>query len=86
MEKAEKVYISIVVVLCDMEMQSTSTPMNSRGQGHSVHCLSTFSKGFSSETTRPQAKGIRKFDLSCPYMVNTLKRFFFRTAGLILKS
>ena len=38
-EKAEKVYFSVVVVvLCDMEIQSTSTPMNSRGQGHSVHC------------------------------------------------
>ena len=33
MRKAEK-EIFLFAVLCDMEMQSTSTPLNCTGQGH----------------------------------------------------
>ena len=41
MGNAQKVHFSLAVVLFDMEMQSTSIPMNSRGQGHLV----TLAKG-----------------------------------------
>ena len=34
MRKAEKEIFLFAVVLCDMEMQSTSTPLNCTGQGH----------------------------------------------------
>ena len=52
MGKAEKVHFSVAIVLCDMEIQSSSTPTNSRGQGLCRrHPLSTFSKDFSSEIT-----------------------------------
>ena len=36
MAKIEKVHFSVAIMLFDMEMQSTSTPMNTRGQGHIV--------------------------------------------------
>ena len=36
MGKAEKVRFSVTVVLCDMEMQSSSIPMNSKSQCYLV--------------------------------------------------
>ena len=41
MGKAEIVHFSVAVIVCDiivcdMEMQSTSTPRNAKGQGHLV--------------------------------------------------
>ena len=36
MGKDEKVHFSVAIELCDMEMQSTSTSINTRGQGHLV--------------------------------------------------
>ena len=37
----KKCIFSIAIVLCDMNMQLTSNPLNSKGQGHLV----TFAKG-----------------------------------------
>ena len=59
MEKIEKVHFLVVVVLFDTIMHQNLTPMEfwrSRSFGDQkppVSCLSTFSKGFSSETTGP---------------------------------
>ena len=60
MGKVEKVTVSVAIVLFDMKMHSNSVPkkfLRSRsfgdlGQRSLVICLSTFSKDFSSETTR----------------------------------
>ena len=36
-----KLDFSVTIIICDMEMQSTSTPVNAKGQGHLV----TWAKG-----------------------------------------
>ena len=36
-ENAETVYFSVTITICDMEMQSTSNPMNAKGQAHLVN-------------------------------------------------
>ena len=43
MKNAETVHFSVTVIICDMEMQSTSAPMNAKGQG----LLVTGAKGHS---------------------------------------
>ena len=56
-ENAETVHFSVTIIICDMEMQSASTPMNAKGQGHLVtlakgHLGWIFLKSFFLETTR----------------------------------
>ena len=41
MEKAEIVHFSVIIIICDLKMQLTSTLMNAYGQGH----LLTLAKG-----------------------------------------
>ena len=36
MENAETVHFSVTIINSDIEMQSTSNPMNANGQGHFV--------------------------------------------------
>ena len=47
-------HFSVAVVLCDREMQSTTPPMNSKGQGHVVaKGYNTVQRTFFSETNGP---------------------------------
>ena len=66
-------------MLCDTEMQSTSTPMSSSDQGPKVTHPSTFSKDFYSETTGPisfkfhiqsSGKGGKKYVFDQGHMIN----------------
>ena len=58
MGKAEFMCFSIDIMVCVMKIESISTPLTTKGQGHLVtfangHCPITFSKDFFSETTWP---------------------------------
>ena len=56
--KPEKVHFSVVIVLCDMEMQSASIHLNSRGQGHIETLAKVHSVGINLSTFTQKLQGL----------------------------